>query len=176
MNRTKLPLFVMSVLLVAFAVAGTFAQNGPPARDQQPAQPDKRDDRPPSMWRFLGLSDDQLKQIQKVNLEHRTQEREARQRYQTAMRELDAAIYAVDLDEDIVKAKLEEFRLAQGELSRLRFKNELLVRKVLTPEQLLKFREMRRRFIEQSNSMEKSMQNKRTPDKQDRKPDRFPFN
>lgn len=175
MTRNTLPIYMLAVLLLVYAAIGAFGQSGPPSNLQRPGQPKKGDDQPPSMWRFLGLSDEQLKHIQEMNREHRAQEREVRQRYQTAMRELDAAIYATDLDEDLVKAKLEEFRLAQGELSRLRFRNELLVRKVLTPEQLLKFRDMRRRFNEQRDEMEKSMKNKMPATTRDQKPNRYQF-
>jgi len=58
------------------------------------------------------------------------------------------SIYGDTVDDSVVKERLREFQAAQAELARIKFTNELAVRKVLTPEQLVKFRELRRRFAD----------------------------
>jgi Spy/CpxP family protein refolding chaperone len=68
---------------------------------------------------------------------------------QDAARNLDMAIYGDVVNDADVKARLREFQVAEAELSRLRFESELAVRKILTPEQLIKFRELRRQFAEE---------------------------
>jgi len=73
---------------------------------------------------------------------------EAQRRMREANRELDMAIYADTVSESLVNTKLKAFQDAQAEITRLRFGNELAIRKILTQEQLVRFREMRRRFAE----------------------------
>ena len=61
------------------------------------------------------------------------------------------------VSDEEVQARLKEVQAAQAELVRLRFENELAVRKVLTPEQLVRFRELRQRF----EQMRENFQDKR---------------
>jgi hypothetical protein len=46
---------------------------------------------------------------------------------------------------------LKELQLAQAEAAKLRYLNELGLRKILTPEQLARFRELRQRFAPPPN-------------------------
>jgi Spy/CpxP family protein refolding chaperone len=48
---------------------------------------------------------------------------------------------------------LKEFQAAQTHVARLRFESELAIRKVLTPEQLTRFRELRRAFGENRDNL-----------------------
>jgi Spy/CpxP family protein refolding chaperone len=100
------------------------------------------------MLRELGLSREQIEQIRQVNLERKPLMDEAQRRSRAANRALDEAIYADQLNEAEVEVRLKEAQLAQGELARIRYMNELSVRRILTPEQLTRFRELRRRFDE----------------------------
>jgi Spy/CpxP family protein refolding chaperone len=59
------------------------------------------------------------------------------------------AIYADTVSDADFQTSLTEFRAAQSEMARLRFESELAVRKILTPEQLVRFRELRRKFAEE---------------------------
>ena len=59
---------------------------------------------------------------------------------------LDQAIYAEKVDEATVQIRLREFQDAQAEVARIRANTEFSIRKVLTPDQLLRFRELRQRF------------------------------
>jgi Spy/CpxP family protein refolding chaperone len=72
----------------------------------------------------------------------------AARRLREANRSLDEAIYSDDVNEADFQARLKEFQAAQAEIARLRFESELGVRKILSPEQLFRFREIRRRFAE----------------------------
>ena len=67
-------------------------------------------------------------------------------RVRNANRALDEAIYADNLDEAAFQANLKEVQLAQADAAKLRYLNELGLRKILTPEQLARFRELRQRF------------------------------
>ena len=87
----------------------------------------------------------------------------------TANRELDQAIYADLLDEGQVRSKLAAFQEAQKEVARLRFEEELAIRKILDAEQLQRFRELRRRFAEnRQQRMLRRQDNQVQPMRQDR--------
>jgi Spy/CpxP family protein refolding chaperone len=68
---------------------------------------------------------------------------------------LDAAIYADSVDEEVFEARLKDQQLAQAEVARLRFTSELAVRKILTPDQLTRFRDLRQRFADLPPAAEK---------------------
>jgi Spy/CpxP family protein refolding chaperone len=145
MRYTKL--FLILLAAIAAGGTGTYAQDGPPPgdgpRDERP------DERRPNLLAELGLSREQMQQIGRLNRERRPAIRDARRKMGDAARDLDMAIYGDALNDSDVKARLKEFQAAEAELSRLRFESELAVRKILTPEQLVRFREVRRQFAEE---------------------------
>ena len=133
----------LSILTLAMALlfsAPVIAQNDP-----SPGRQMADDDRP-NLMRALGLSQEQLQEIRRMNQARRPLMEEATSRLREANRGLDMAIYADNLNEDDVAARLKEFQLAQAEVAKLRFQAELELRKVLTPVQLSKFRELRDQF------------------------------
>jgi Spy/CpxP family protein refolding chaperone len=147
MKIISLHRFIFIALLVFTASVYAPAQNRPsgPPPDDAPdavAGPLRR----PDLLRELGLSTDQLQQLRRLNRERKPLMEQAAQRLREANRNLDAVIYADNLDENEVQVRLKEFQSAQAEIARLRIMGELQVRRVLTPEQLIKFRELRARF------------------------------
>ncbi|HEY2847452.1 MAG TPA: hypothetical protein VGI80_06520, partial [Pyrinomonadaceae bacterium] len=72
------------------------------------------------------------------------------QRVREANQALDRAIYADNVDENEVKARLNDLQQAQAEIARIRFTNELAIRRILTPEQLAHFRDLRAAAIKQA--------------------------
>lgn len=100
----------------------------------------------PNLFRLLGLTPEQKEQIKALNVERRDRLVTAQTAHRQAMQALDGAIYAATVNEADVAAKLRELQRAQAELSRLRAEMELGVRRILSPEQLEKFRELRRQF------------------------------
>ena len=135
------------VLIVFFAsVAFINGQDGlPPNSGQRDLRP--RDGRQ-NIMAELGLSPEQIQQFRKLGAAHRPLMGAAQQRLRDANRELDMAIYADTVSDEVVHVKLKAFQDAQAEVNRLRFTNELDIRRILTQEQLVRFREMRRRFAE----------------------------
>jgi Spy/CpxP family protein refolding chaperone len=130
------------MLLAAFGVAA--AQDNPPPDGPKPpqgGQPQR-----PNLFRVLGLSPDQLQQIRKLNQERKPQMDAATLRLREANRALDEAIYADNLDEALVQIRLKDLQAAQAEVARLRFTGELQIRRILTPDQLTRFRELRKQF------------------------------
>jgi Spy/CpxP family protein refolding chaperone len=146
------------VLLTALAALGIngYAQDAPPPEDGQ--HDERPEGRRPNLLAELGLSPDQMQQIRRLNQERRPKMMDARRRMGEAARNLDVAIYGDVVSDAEFQVRLKEFQSAEAELSRVRFEGELSVRKILTPEQLIRFRELRRRFAEERQN---EMRNRR---------------
>lgn len=115
--------------------------------DEQP-QPNAQPavDNKITLLRHLGLSPEQIQQIRRMNAERKPLMDAAQQRLREATKQLDDAIYADNVDEAEFQQRLRNVQLAQAEVSRIRYSNEFALRRVLTPEQLGKFRNLIRRF------------------------------
>lgn len=110
---------------------------------------------------ILGLSQEQIIQIQLIRREQAPLLRDANIRQQKARIELDKVIYADTFDETAVQSSLKEFLEAQAEVTRIRLMNELAVRRVLTPEQLERFRTMRQNIKNRKDSLNNRRQERR---------------
>lgn len=109
----------------------------------------------PNLLRELGLSFEQIQSVRKLNADRKPVEMQARRRFQAASRELNKAIYADTAGDEVFEARLKEFQSAQAEIARIKFTSELAVRRLLTPEQLERFRGLRNRFADARENMEK---------------------
>jgi len=154
MRNSLSPKLLFLILMLAAFAGSIFGQDGPPPqRDvNRPPEmnkpPGDRQMQPkrPNLIRLLGLTPDQAQQLKKLNQDRKPQMDEAMQRLRNANRALDEAIYADTVDEAAFQSRLKEVNQAQAEVARLRFTNELAVRKILTADQLARFRDLRRRF------------------------------
>jgi Spy/CpxP family protein refolding chaperone len=149
MKRTRFfKLFMVLALCVAAAV-GVSAQEGDiddgPQDGDQPVAGRRQEPRF-NLLRQLGLSREQIQRIRRMNQARKPLIESAQQRFREANRLLDAAIYADEVNEEDVRARLKEVQLAQAELIRIRSMDELAMRRLLTADQLLRFRELRARF------------------------------
>jgi len=137
--------FAAALLLLALSGSLTrpsFAQEQPPA--EQPGAA-RRARRGPDLLARLSLSAEQLQQLREIRRESEAEARALVRRLRLARRALDEAIYADALDERAVEDRAREVARAQEALVRLRAQTELRVRRVLTPEQLQTFRDLRQR-------------------------------
>lgn len=148
MRRSKyiLPLFICALFFASVSTVSAQVER-PPGGDQNQFEAPAGEQRP-NLFRELGLSRDQMQRVRKLNQERKPLMQNARQKLREANRELDLAIYADSADEQTVLARLKDFQSAQAEVARLRFMNELAVRQLLTPDQLIKFRGLRQRFAD----------------------------
>ena len=94
----------------------------------------------------LGLTKEQVQEIRRINVARKPLMDEAQKNLREANRLLDEAIYSDQVNETDVQLRLKDAQTAQAEVARIRFMNEFAVRRVLTPEQLVRFRELRQRF------------------------------
>ncbi len=96
--------------------------------------------------RQLGLNRDQLQRIRVLNQERKPLMDAAQQRLRQANRSLDEIIYSDSPSDADLQARLRDFQAAQAEVAKIRFMHEFGVRRILNPEQLTKFRNLRQRF------------------------------
>jgi Spy/CpxP family protein refolding chaperone len=148
-NVMKSKLLTLLVLCLSGVFSGVLVAQDVKSGDVQ-AQTATRPDRPRDMrmnfLRGLGLSNEQIQQIRQINIDRRPLMEEAQTQFREANKLLDAAIYADQVNENDVEMRLKDVQKAQAEISRIRFMTELALRRVLTPEQLVRFRELRQRF------------------------------
>ena len=124
-------------------------------RAQEPVEDDNQNPRPLArpfkIMQELGLTREQIQQVRRINQARRPFMQEAAERWQTARRNLDLAIYADDSTDEQVRELTKEAAIAQSELLKERTLTEYLIRKVLTPEQLVKFRNLRQQLMPRRN-------------------------
>ena len=149
--RQLSPKFVLAMLMLALSVVGIVAQDGQPPESASQFAPQR-----PNLLEHLGLSQDQIRQIRLLNRERKPLMDAAQQRLREANRALDMAIYGDEVDEAAVQARLKEFQAAQGEVAGLRFRSELALRKILTPEQVVRFRNLRARLARARQDQQQS--------------------
>ena len=146
--------FVLAMLLTCFLTT-IKAQEAAPN-----AQTDNQQNRP-RLLAALGLSPDQIQRIRRINQENRPQLRAANQRLREANRSLDTAVYSDAADEADIQNKIKEVHAAHNEMIVLRAKTEFAVRKILTPAQLSKFREIRQQSITEKENLPRLRNNQR---------------
>ncbi|MCA1631547.1 MAG: Spy/CpxP family protein refolding chaperone [Acidobacteria bacterium] len=145
---------VAFVALLALAVAPrTAAQGGAPpapaldrASQEQQQQTQAGADQL-ELMRALNLTPEQRALIAKIRRETEEQTRLDNVRVRRARRALEEAIYAETADESLIETRSREVAEAEAARARTRAGAELKVRRVLKPEQLGTFRELRRQAM-----------------------------
>jgi Spy/CpxP family protein refolding chaperone len=125
--------------------------------------------RPFKIFEELGLTREQIQQIRRINQERKPVMQEAQLRWREASRDLDLAIYSDNTTDEEVQARMKEAQLAQTELIKARAMTEYQIRKILTPEQLIKFRQLREQLIQRMNEL-KNRNNQNNPNNQQQRP------
>lgn len=161
-----------TIFLIVFAVTFVSAQDDPNEADTNlPRNNTLR------IAKTLDLTPDQIQKVRELNQLRRPQRRAALQNLKQAKDELDAVIYSDIVDEANLQIKLKSVVEAQAELTKLNTRYELAVRNILTPEQLIKFRELRNRTKQQREDRIFQRQQRRKNRKLDKdKPKRNPQN
>ena len=146
MKKFNYTTLILAALLIAFSFSITRAQEEPSSPDEP--KPNFNQKPRPNLLAELNLSQTQIQQIRRINQASKIKRQEAHQLVREAQRALDQAIYADAADEVEIQNRLKNLQSAQAEVIKLRSLTEYAVRKVLTPEQLVRFREVRQRFME----------------------------
>jgi len=153
MKKLKFLTLIFIGLLLTISFSAVNAQEEMPANDL-PNQSLNKTTRP-NLLAELELSQQQIQQIRRINREKQPLLREAQRRLVQAKQNLDEAVYADNFDESDVQARLKEVQVSQAEVFKIRTTTEFAVRKILNPEQLVKFREIRQRFLQAVQNRQK---------------------
>ena len=159
-DMKRLTILLPLLLLLALSA---FAQDGKadPSATPQASQQDTRG----NMLREIGLSPEQLRQMRRLNVERKPLMEEAQRSLRQANRLLDEAIYADEVNDTLVQSRLKEAQAAQAEVFRIRSSNELAIRRILTSDQLIRFRDLRQRFEEEARQ---NIERRRNENRQNR--------
>lgn len=145
-NMRFLFVVLLALLFATFAIGQDKPATAPVVEEPKPAE--RGGDLRMDILKQLGLSREQVQQIRRANIERKPLFDAAQTKLREANKALDQAIYADLVNEQDVQARLRDVQLAQADLIRVRFMNELTIRRILTPDQLMRFREIRQRFEE----------------------------
>ena len=115
--RTLLILATAFIFVTAAAAQDNRPQENKPSEGQQ--QPGQQRDNRAGLLRQLGLSQEQIQQIRRFNAERKPLMEEAQKRFREANRALDAAIYADQVNDTDVQARLKEVQIAQAEVAKI---------------------------------------------------------
>jgi Spy/CpxP family protein refolding chaperone len=137
------PRIIILLAIVAAVGVVALAQDSPPPDDAAQFAQQR-----PNLLEGLGLSQDQVRQIRIMNRDRKPKMDAAQRRLREAEHALSLAIYGDAVDDQEVEARLKEFQQAQAGVASIRFRSELELRKILTPDQLTKFRAMRARMAQ----------------------------
>ncbi len=113
------------------------------------------------MIRELELTQDQVRQLKEINQKTRMNLRNAQRRFRDARAELNTVIYGENPNEEILREKIRTVVEAQAEITKVQALREFAVRKILTPEQLTRFRALRRKAAERKRKMASPRRNRR---------------
>ena len=164
MKRLHLLNIFLTGLILAFAVLNAFGQprgGPPPDGGNQFAQQNR-----PKLLEELNLSKEQIQQIRRINAERKLIMQESKRRFDAANLALDESIYGDKGDEAEIQARLRDAQLAHAEMIKNRTISETAIRRVLTPTQLTRFRELRQQFNPQKreiNQEQRQINNQQQP-------------
>ncbi|MCY7374487.1 MAG: Spy/CpxP family protein refolding chaperone [Pyrinomonadaceae bacterium] len=147
MRINKLKFLSLFFLLIGCFMTVKAQDEMPP--DAPPANQQKR----PRLLEQLDLTREQIQQIRQITRQNRPLMREANRRLREANRNLDLAVYSDTADETEIQKRVKEVRDAHAEFIKLRAQSEFAVRKVLNPEQLAKFREIRQQALAEKENL-----------------------
>jgi Spy/CpxP family protein refolding chaperone len=152
MKRINPSLFVLFSALILSAAVVARAQTQQTSQDRAFLQPppsqnsNHQPGKPASLLQLLNLTPEQLQQIRAVNQETRENVRAANMKLRQARRALDGAIYADAPNQSQVEQLARALGDAQTVATKVRAEVEFRIRQILTSEQLVRFRDLRRQF------------------------------
>ena len=163
-NRYFYILFLILMVLPAALHAQARPEDDAPPPDQMEEPPPRR----PNLLRELNLTAGQIKQIREINQANREKIRADLERKREAERLLDEAIYADEPDDNLIRERLQVVQQIQTEMMRMRTLTEFAVRKILTDEQLSRFRELRQSFLRNRESRDENRPGQRRNNRRER--------
>jgi Spy/CpxP family protein refolding chaperone len=138
---------ILSLTAILFgSLVSVFAQPEPPPPNQFV------ENRPPNLVQALGLTQDQIRQLRQTNATLGPQLKESERNLRQSRQALDEAIYSDESSDELIRERLQNFQNAQAEVARNRTMMEVSIRKILTRDQMFKFRQLRQRAMKKQNA------------------------
>ena len=136
-------IFFIAMMLLAVADVKVRAQSPTQQNPIEPAQTQTQTSQAPDFAQ-LNLSPDQIQKIRAINLEIKDQRQAAGMKLRQAQRALAEAVESPTPNETLIDQRSHELADAQATTIRLRSLAESRILQVMTPEQRIRLREMRR--------------------------------
>ena len=95
------------------------------------------------MARSLNFTQEQRDQVRQIIQSQRQQLRQAQVRIREARESLDQAMYSEEFDQSEVEVKIQNLAQAQAQVTMIRLRSEMEIRKILSTDQLRRFLEIK---------------------------------
>ena len=125
--------------LMLFWMASAFAEKPNPERDHEGKM---------ALFKELNLSDQQKAEMKKIHEQNHDAMKEKREAVKQAKDQLKNAMDS-NADDSKLRSYFNALQKAQNSAGEQRFEKALAIRKILTPEQRQKFRELKKKFGEE---------------------------
>ena len=139
--KLNLKSLATAISLVILAALPLWAQ--PPTPEQPPAPMQGRNPGGDPI-RELNLTAEQREQIRMIREQNRAERATVNQRVRETNRALEEALDSEDPDQSVLEQRIQEVSAAQAEAMRMRIRTEVKIRQILTSEQRVMLKEMRR--------------------------------
>ena len=139
--KLNLKSFATAISLVILAVVPLCAQTPPP---EPPPEAMQRRNFGGDPIRELNLTAEQREQIRMIREQNRAERATINQRVRETNRALEEALDSDNPNQSVLEQRIQEVSAAQAEAMRMRIKTEVKIRQVLTNEQRIMLKEMRR--------------------------------
>jgi Spy/CpxP family protein refolding chaperone len=152
--RTNIALPLITFCLFAGGIVAAAQEAAPPAAQAPPSG------QVGDIISHLNLTPDQMDKIKAIGAEQRDERQATMRRIRQAEKALDDAIYVENADESVIAARAKEVADARAEQVRLQALREVRIRRILTPEQLVSFLDLRRQV--RQNQLQRRMEQQRS--------------
>ncbi|HKO60312.1 MAG TPA: Spy/CpxP family protein refolding chaperone [Pyrinomonadaceae bacterium] len=132
------------VTVISLVILAALPLHAQTATAEQPAPPVQEKNFGGDAVRELNLTPEQREQIRMIREQSRAERAVVNRRVRETNRALEEALDSDNPDQSVLEQKIQEVSTAQAEAMRMRIVTEVKIRQVLTVEQRVKLKEMRR--------------------------------
>lgn len=169
MRTPFLQIIFFACLAFLVSVLPTAGQN-PQSLDLDSTDAPNKTPKRPVLSRELELTSAQLRQVRELNQEIKPERQAAQRRLKAARESFDAAIYSEQNNEAEIQLRVRELQAARLEILKNRVRYEQSLKRILTAQQLAKFRRLQREYNLPKSSDQNAARQSRSPQNQNLTP------
>lgn len=132
-----------------------------PRKNQPPFGPGQKAKAQQMLMQAIGLTEGQRVRMAEIRRSNEDNVISSERRFRQTRNALDRTIMSEEYDEKLINQRIEEFVAAQSEATRQRARVRAQLRSVLTPEQILRFRELEREWMQKQREVKDQKQQER---------------